>query len=59
VRLYKIGQKSTDLPSGCLRKVTMETVILEDREHTQYIIFKKKGQTHWRVHQFIHGVKSA
>lgn len=48
MKLYKIGQKSTDVPSGCLRRAMMETVILGDKEQTHYITFPIKIQTHKR-----------
>lgn len=41
-------QKTTDVTSGCLRRVTKETGILGDWEQTQYITFPIKYRTHWR-----------
>lgn len=41
-------QKTTDVPSGYLRRVTMETGILGDWKQTQYNTFSIKYQTHWR-----------
>ena len=45
-RLYKIGQKSTAVPSGCLRRPMMKTVIPGERKQTQYITFLIKIQSH-------------